>query len=150
MNQTKKFIGICVLALFVTGLLVILVIDTPVSQNSPVSTNTQTTVVGKTTSYVTQPTSTPSSTTTPSPSTTTPGTYTMAQVAQHNSGGSCWTAINGNVYDVTSWIGQHPGGSGAILSLCGIDGSAAFNGQHGGQGRPAQELASFQIGTLSN
>lgn len=75
-------------------------------------------------------------------------TYTMADVAKHNSGTSCWTAINGGVYDVTSWINQHPGGAQAILSLCGIDGSAAFNGQHGGQARPESELATFKIGTL--
>ncbi len=77
-----------------------------------------------------------------------PDTYTLAQVAQHNNGASCWTAINGDVYDVTSWINEHPGGPQAILSLCGTDGSAAFNGQHGGQARPAAELATFKIGTL--
>ncbi len=76
-------------------------------------------------------------------------TYTMADVAKHNSQASCWTTISGGVYDVTSWINQHPGGPEAILSLCGADGSAAFNGQHGGQRRPEQELASFKIGTLS-
>src|SRR5690242_15367490 len=75
-------------------------------------------------------------------------TYTMADVQQHKDGTSCWTAINGNVYDVTSWINQHPGGPEAILSLCGTDGSSAFNDQHGGQRRPEQELASFKIGTL--
>lgn len=75
-------------------------------------------------------------------------TYTTAQVAQHSSSSSCWTAINGKVYDVTAWISQHPGGQQAILSLCGKDGSAAFNGQHGGQARPASELASFYIGVL--
>lgn len=74
--------------------------------------------------------------------------YTLAQVATHNSAQSCWTAINGGVYDVTAWVSQHPGGAQAILSLCGTDGSSAFNGQHGGERRPAQELAGFKIGTL--
>jgi len=77
------------------------------------------------------------------------GSYTLAQVATHNNASSCWTAINGNVYDVTTWINQHPGGRAPILSLCGTDGSAAFNGQHGGQARPAAELATFKIGTLA-
>ena len=76
-------------------------------------------------------------------------TYTMADVAKHYTQSSCWTAINGEVYDVTSWIGQHPGGAQAILSLCGIDGSTAFNDQHGGQRRPANELAGFLIGSLA-
>jgi cytochrome b involved in lipid metabolism len=77
-----------------------------------------------------------------------PSSYTLAEVSKHNGQTSCWTAINGNVYDVTSWISRHPGGSDAILSLCGTDGSAAFTGQHGGQARPASELATFKIGTL--
>lgn len=75
--------------------------------------------------------------------------YTLAEVAGHNSASSCWTAINGKVYDVTSWINQHPGGPDAILSLCGTDGSAVFNTQHGGQHRPASELAGFYIAGLS-
>jgi len=77
-----------------------------------------------------------------------PNTYTLADVATHNTATSCWSAINGGVYDLTSWINQHPGGAQAILGLCGRDGSAAFNDQHGGQRRPANELAGFQIGTL--
>lgn len=77
-----------------------------------------------------------------------PGTYTLADVALHDNGTSCWSAINGDVYDLTSWINQHPGGGGTILIICGKDGSAAFNNQHGGQRRPANELAGFQIGTL--
>ena len=76
--------------------------------------------------------------------------YTMATVAQHNSASSCWAAINGNVYDLTNWINQHPGGQGPILSLCGTDGSAAFNGQHGGQARPASELKNFLLGPLAS
>ncbi len=86
--------------------------------------------------------------TTPS-ATTTSQTYTLVDVAQHNSASSCWSTINGGVYDLTSWISRHPGGQQAILSLCGTDGSAAFNDQHGGERRPANELAGFQIGTLS-
>ena len=82
-------------------------------------------------------------------SSTQPSHYTMGDVAKHDSRSSCWTAINGSVYDVTRWIDQHPGGADAILSLCGIDGSGAFNAQHGGQRRPASELAAFQIGSLA-
>lgn len=76
--------------------------------------------------------------------------YTMAAVATHNSKSSCWSAINGKVYDLTSWISQHPGGAERILSICGKDGSAAFNGQHEGDRRPASELADYLLGDLSN
>lgn len=77
-------------------------------------------------------------------------TYTLADVAKHASASSCWTAVDGNVYDVTKWITQHPGGKQPILGMCGADGSAAFHSQHGNQARPANELKQFQIGTLSS
>ena len=77
-----------------------------------------------------------------------PSGITMAQVSSHGSRSSCWSAINGNVYDLTSWIPNHPGGEQAILSLCGIDGSGGFNGQHGGQKKPASMLVGFKIGAL--
>lgn len=76
--------------------------------------------------------------------------YALADVASHSTQASCWTAIDGSVYDVTSWISAHPGGAAAILSLCGKDGSAAFTDQHGGERRPTNELAGFKIGTLSS
>lgn len=75
--------------------------------------------------------------------------YTLAQVAVHASASSCWSVIDGAVYDLTPWIRQHPGGERAILGICGIDGSAAFNGQHGGQSRPAAALVNFKIGALT-
>ncbi|HBW74297.1 MAG TPA: hypothetical protein DEF59_03490 [Candidatus Magasanikbacteria bacterium] len=50
--------------------------------------------------------------------------FTLKQIAVHNSATSCWTAVNGNVYDLTPWISQHPGGDGAILSMCGLAHSA--------------------------
>ncbi len=79
-----------------------------------------------------------------------PGSYTLIEVAKHATKTDCWTAVNGSVYNVTSWITKHPGGQEEILSLCGKDGSAAFNGQHGGQAQQEKQLASFKIGTLSN
>lgn len=81
--------------------------------------------------------------------TTTAKTYTLADVATHDNTTSCWTVVNGEVYDVTSWINEHPGGKQAIIGMCGIDGSETFNGQHGGQSRPASELATFKIGSLT-
>ena len=75
--------------------------------------------------------------------------FTLADVATHGNASSCWSAINGKVYNLTSWINQHPGGPERILSICGTDGSSAFNAQHGGQSNPANELANFYIGTLA-
>ena len=78
-----------------------------------------------------------------------PVVYTMERVKANNSATSCWSAINGKVYDLTRWISSHPGGSGAIRSLCGTDGSAEFNGQHGGAGTPTARLAGYLLGPLA-
>lgn len=74
--------------------------------------------------------------------------YTLGEVALHKDATSCWTAIEGKVYNLTSWIHEHPGGAKAILSICGKDGTASFNDQHGGQAKPAKELAEFLLGDL--
>ena len=76
------------------------------------------------------------------------GADTMADVAGHDSAASGGTVVDGRVYNLTAWVGQHPGGQRAILGLCGTDGSAAFHAEHGGQGRPAAELRQFLIGRL--
>jgi cytochrome b involved in lipid metabolism len=78
--------------------------------------------------------------------TATSSVVTLEEVATHNTRESCWTMINGDAYDLTSWIPQHPGGEDAILQLCGTDGSAQFNGQHGGAAQQAAILAGFKIG----
>jgi cytochrome b involved in lipid metabolism len=85
---------------------------------------------------------------TPAP-VTTPSGITLTQIAQHSSRSNCWSAINGSVYDLTSWIPNHPGGEEKILSLCGIDGSSRYNSKHGGEAKPARMLAGFKLGILA-
>ncbi len=100
-----------------------------------------------------KPTPTPAATTSPAPSpspeVTTASGYTMAKVKENNSATSCWSLINGNVYDLTKWINSHPGGSSAIKGICGRDGSSNFNGRHGGQSNPAENLAMYLLGPLA-
>lgn len=74
---------------------------------------------------------------------------TMAEVSRHSTPDDCWTAVNGNAYDLTAWIAEHPGGEQDIVRLCGIDGSQAFDSQHGGQRQPEDELARFLIGPVA-
>ena len=77
-----------------------------------------------------------------------PAAFSLADVGKHGSASSCWAAIDGGVYDLTRWIDAHPGGSDAILGICGTDATATFNAQHGGQGSPARELAALKVGVL--
>lgn len=91
---------------------------------------------------------TPAVSATPTPTPTVAG-YTMAQVRANNTAKSCWTAIDGYVYDLTNWISAHPGGAGAILFLCGTDGSNAYKAQHENQSRPAVRLDTYRLGPLN-
>ena len=112
----------------------------PTVSATPTPTPTPTPVV--------TPTPTPTRVVTPTPTPTVVG-YTMAQVRANNTARSCWTAIDGVVYDLTRWISNHPGGSGAILFLCGTDGTNAFNAQHQNQARPAIRLDTYRLGPLN-
>ena len=69
---------------------------------------------------------------------------TVDVVAEHATSDNCWSIVNGNVYDPTQWISEHPGGSGPIESICGLDATQAFSNQHEGQSK----LAGFKIGIL--
>ncbi len=92
------------------------------------------------------------STNTPAPAKPAPAytktVYSMADVKAANTPGKCWTVVSGVVYDLTAWINRHPGGDKNILSLCGLDGTAAYNSVHAGQPKPANVLVGFEIGLL--
>ena len=96
---------------------------------------------------VAAPSPTAKATPTPTPSAIQAG-YTMADVKKANTRAKCWSAIDGNVYDLTAWISAHPGGASAITFLCGIDGSNAFKAQHEGQGKPSLRLSQYLLGPL--
>lgn len=74
--------------------------------------------------------------------------YTTVNVALHSDASSCWTIVRGGVYDVTSFIGKHPGGSKRILSMCGRDATKDFEGQHDGERKPESLLAGLYLGAL--
>ena len=93
------------------------------------------------------PTTKPS--TTPTSPSAQPGTYTVAEVAKHNTGTDCWSVVNKNVYDLTPYVSSHPGGASVIKAICGKDGTAAFSGQHGGAATPTSVLAGFKLGALA-
>jgi cytochrome b involved in lipid metabolism len=95
--------------------------------------------------------STASSPSSPTSSATDASTsYTMSDVAEHDTAEDCWAAIDGGVYDLTSWISRHPGGPDKIEPLCGTDATQKFRTQHDSQEKPNNQLASFRIGELSD
>jgi len=52
--------------------------------------------------------------------------FTKEEVAKHNSKSSCWVILNDRVLDVTSFLGDHPGGELAILTFAGKDATEEF------------------------
>ncbi len=80
--------------------------------------------------------------------------YSLEDISKHSKRDDCWFAINGEVYDVTSFIssGKHPGGE-AIVQGCGKDATKLFEARPMGSGTPHSEdarenLRKFRIGKL--
>lgn len=78
----------------------------------------------------------------------TTASFTLADVAKHNTPESCYIVVNSSVYDVTKFTDKHPGGSDKIIPLCGKDATVPFTQVHGGQPKPADVLVGLQIGVL--
>jgi outer membrane biosynthesis protein TonB len=75
--------------------------------------------------------------------------YTLADVAQNAVASKCWVSLYGVVYNLTSFVGTHPGGS-VILSLCGTDGTSTFNSVHGVSLLTSKGFSSSIIGRLGS
>jgi len=52
------------------------------------------------------------------------------------------------VYNLTSYVRNHPGGQDVISNICGKDGSSAFSNQHGSSRKPNNVLNGLLIGKL--
>ena len=73
-----------------------------------------------------------------------------AEIGTHNSKSDCWSIVNGNVYNLTSYVSRHPGGQSVIANICGKDGSNAFTNQHNNQGKPNNVLSGFLLGATGS
>ncbi|TFY62149.1 hypothetical protein EVJ58_g4051 [Rhodofomes roseus] len=56
--------------------------------------------------------------------------WSLAEVALHNTASSCWVIIHNNVYDMTEFLPDHPGGSNIILKYAGRDATAVYDPIH--------------------
>ena len=76
-------------------------------------------------------------------------TYSLAEVAKHNSQTDCWLIINGNVYNATNYLFDHPGGAQNIIAYCGTDATVAYEGMRKHSSVRAQtDLSSLLIGAV--
>ncbi|KAF2688845.1 hypothetical protein K458DRAFT_331468 [Lentithecium fluviatile CBS 122367] len=79
--------------------------------------------------------------------------FGYAEVAKHNTADSCWVILYGNVYDVTDFVSQHPGGAKVILQLAGTDATEEYDPIHPPgileeNLKPEQKLGSVNLDTL--
>lgn len=73
--------------------------------------------------------------------------YTMQEAAHHNTKDDCWIVVHNKVYDVTSYLDDHPGGDDVVLAATAKDATDEF--EDAGHSKDARELLeSFCIGEL--
>ncbi|XP_062111479.1 cytochrome b5 [Humulus lupulus] len=73
--------------------------------------------------------------------------FSMAEASQHNTKDDCWVVIDGKVYDLSSYLDEHPGGDDIVLAATGKDATDDF--EDAGHSKTAKELMqSFFIGEL--
>lgn len=54
----------------------------------------------------------------------------VSEISSHNRDTDCWIVVGGQVYDITSFAVEHPGGPGIIYKFAGRDATQAYNEIH--------------------
>ncbi|PON79721.1 Nitrate reductase NADH dependent [Parasponia andersonii] len=71
----------------------------------------------------------------------------MAEASEHNTKDDCWVVIDGKVYDLSSYLDEHPGGDDVVLAAIGKDATEDF--EDAGHSKSAREIMQrFCIGEL--
>jgi cytochrome-b5 reductase len=73
--------------------------------------------------------------------------YTLDDVKKHKTESDCWAIIGGNVYELTKFLGDHPGGADSIVDASGRDATDAFEAI-GHSGQAYDMMFKYQIGIL--
>ncbi|KMT08906.1 hypothetical protein BVRB_6g136260 [Beta vulgaris subsp. vulgaris] len=64
--------------------------------------------------------------------------FSMQETAEHNTKEDCWVVIDGKVYDVTSYMDEHPGGDDVFLTASGKDAKEDF--EDAGHSQDARDI----------
>lgn len=56
--------------------------------------------------------------------------FSTDELKKHTRDGDCWVSVDGNVYDVSDFLDQHPGGKHHLLENAGRDASKIFHHLH--------------------
>ncbi|KAJ5152804.1 NADH-cytochrome b5 reductase 1 [Penicillium canariense] len=75
--------------------------------------------------------------------------YTMEDVAVHNTKADMWMVIHGQVFDITKYVQDHPGGADVLVEVAGQDATAAY--EDVGHSEDAREIMQpYLVGTLAD
>lgn len=79
--------------------------------------------------------------------------YTLAEVAEHNTLDDCWMAIEGQVYDFSEYIEQHPTPPAVLEPWCGKEATEGMRTK--GYGRDHSDRAwqmakAYRVGNLAD
>lgn len=75
--------------------------------------------------------------------------YSVSEIAKHNKEQDLWIVLHGNVYDVTPFVDEHPGGVDTLKDVAGGDGSQAFDSVGHSESAKAM-LTKYLVGRLSD
>ena len=70
---------------------------------------------------------------------------TLAEVARHAGAADCWMVIDGQVYDLSRYVAQHPADPSILLAWCGKEASQAYRTKT--KGRPHSPYADSLLPT---
>lgn len=76
---------------------------------------------------------------------------TAEEVAKHNLESDCWFIVDNKVYNVTSYISEHPRGVQLMVPYCGKDASEAYktkDGEETHSQKANDDLATLYIGDI--
>lgn len=77
--------------------------------------------------------------------------HALSEVARHDTADDCWMAINGQVYDLSSYLPEHPSEPEVIVAWCGREASEAYRSKMKGRAHSARAdrlLAAYRIATF--
>ncbi|RAH45852.1 putative cytochrome b5 reductase [Aspergillus brunneoviolaceus CBS 621.78] len=75
--------------------------------------------------------------------------YSLAEVATHNKKDDIWIVVHGQVFDVTKYLQDHPGGAEVLLETAGTDATVDF--EDVGHSEDSRDiLQEYLIGTLKD
>ncbi|WP_291991512.1 cytochrome b5 domain-containing protein [Candidatus Accumulibacter sp. ACC003] len=75
----------------------------------------------------------------------------LAEVARHTQIDDCWMAIDGEVYDLSNYLPEHPSELEVIVAWCGREATQAYRSKGKGKAhsvRADRLLARYRIATL--